>query len=249
MLLERLYSNRTGLAILPSLIIIALALFWGTRMTPIKPTPKPAPPMKLSMVSLPAPQPVAPPPPKPATPERPQPAKPVVQKSVPIARPAPAPLSVPAKSIPIEASTPNTVAAPIPTVPPVAIAETTPPKPRPAPESTPAPAPPAPAPASANLEAGYIAKLRAYLESSKRYPTGREASQMRPAGMVRIWLELDRSGHLINSGIEQSAHSMLLDHAALSTVRQGEFPGFPADAWSGSTSHRFTVDLNYTPAN
>jgi protein TonB len=91
--------------------------------------------------------------------------------------------------------------------------------------------------------------LRAQLERSKRYPTGREASLMRPSGMVRVWLVLDRSGRLLDSGVEQSSHAMLLDHAALSSVRRGEYPAFPADSWPGDSSHRFTVDLNYTPAN
>lgn len=241
MLFDHLYQSRSWLASMPSLLIIALALFWTSQVTPLKQKTKPTPPMQLRMVTLPAPEPVIPPQHAPVTPVRPeQSIKPAPAKTVTTTAPAPiaapiATVAAPSKTTPPTTQpTNNTVAESAPIASPKHVAET-PPLP--------------PAPVSVNLEAGYIAKLRTYIESSKRYPTGREASLMRPAGMVRIWLELDRSGHLLDSGIEQSSHSMLLDHAALSTVRRGEYPSFPADVWTGSTSHRFTVDLNYTPAS
>lgn len=240
MLINRLYQLRSWLAGMPSLIVIALALFWTSQIAPLKQLTKPKPPMQLRMVELAPPKPATQPQPRPVTQPRPDPAKPAPPKAVSVPSPAPAvtaPAAVMAPAAtPTTPSVNNAVAAPQPS----------PPQPAKHAAETP---PPPPAPVSANPEAGYIAKLRAYIDSSKRYPTGREASLMRPAGMVRIWLELDRSGHLLDSGIEQSSHSMLLDHAALSTVRRGEYPGFPADVWPGGNSHRFTVDINYTPAN
>jgi periplasmic protein TonB len=238
MLIDLLYRTRSWLAGMPSLIFIALALFWTSQVAPLKLKPKPNPPMQLRMVELPPPAPVIQPQPKPVTPPHPEPVRPVPPKAVPAPSPAP--------------TIPTAIAAPVaaPPVPSVG-ATVAPPQPAPQPQpkhvaDTP---PPPPVPVNNNAADGYIAKLRAYIDSSKRYPTGREASLMRPAGMVRIWLELDRNGHLLDSGIEQSSHSMLLDHAALSTVRRGEYPSFPADVWPGGNSHRFTVDINYTPAS
>jgi len=97
------------------------------------------------------------------------------------------------------------------------------------------------------MEAGYVGKLRAYLHSIKRYPTGREASQQRPAGTAVIWFTVRRSGELVEAGIEASAASMLLDNAALSTVRRGVYPPFPDEAWAGKAQQRFTVELDFVP--
>lgn len=246
MLLDPIYQLRSWLASAPSLIVIALALFWTSQIAPLKQLTKPKPPMQLRMVELVPPKPATQPQPRPTTQPRPvtqlrpEPAKPAPPKAVSVPSPAPA----------VTAPATVTTSAAAPTTPSVnnAVAAPQPSLPQPAKHAAETPPPP-PAPVSANLEAGYIAKLRAYIDSSKRYPTGREVSLMRPAGMVRIWLELDRNGHLLDSGIEQSSHSMLLDHTALSTVRRGEYPNFPAEVWPGGNSHRFTVDINYTPAN
>ena len=238
MLLNQLYQLRSWLASMPSLVVIALALFWSSQVVPLKQLTKPQrPPMQLRMIELTPPEPVVSPPlPRPVTVPQPEPAKPAPPKTLPIPSPTPA-VTTPVTAAPAATSTAPAVSHT------AAVPQPSPPLPAKHLAETP------PAPVSANLEAGYIAKLRAYIDSSKRYPTGREASLMRPAGMVRIWLELDRNGQLLDSGIEQSSHSMLLDHAALSTVRRGEYPNFPADVWPGSNSHRFTVDINYTPAN
>jgi protein TonB len=117
----------------------------------------------------------------------------------------------------------------------------------PAPTAAPAPAPQSPPPHGVeNVEASYVAKLRAYLNSIKRYPTSREARQQRPRGKVRVWLDLARDGTLRGLGIEESSGSMILDGAAQSTVRQGTYPAFPEDMWSGAGTHRFAVTLEYT---
>jgi protein TonB len=108
-------------------------------------------------------------------------------------------------------------------------------------------APPAPAAPARNPDAAYIGELRSYLNSIKRYPTSREARQLRPEGTVRVWIELDRAGQLVGAGIEGSAGSLLLDNEALRTVRNGRFPPFAADAFAGQATHRFVVPIEYLP--
>lgn len=92
-----------------------------------------------------------------------------------------------------------------------------------------------------------MSQLRAMLDANKRYPTGREASLQRPAGKVVVWFVLARSGALQDSGVEVSSESILLDKAALATVRRSTFPAFPEHAWPGASSHKFTATLDYLP--
>ena len=104
-----------------------------------------------------------------------------------------------------------------------------------------------PEPERFDAQLSYARQLRAHLEQQKRYPTSREARLQRPAGEVRVWIDVARDGSLHNAGIERGSGSMILDAAALSTVRRGRLPAFPADAWPGVASHRFTVTLDYSP--
>jgi protein TonB len=71
------------------------------------------------------------------------------------------------------------------------------------------------------MEAEYVGKVRTMLNSTKRYPTGRQASQQRPQGKVKVWFTLARNGALLDSGVLDSSNSNLLDDAALATVRRG----------------------------
>lgn len=100
-----------------------------------------------------------------------------------------------------------------------------------------------------NAEALYVSQIRAHLQSTKRYPTGREASLQRPSGISVIWFILGRNGELSDSGIETSSGSMLLDNAALSTVRRGVYPIFPDEIWPHKTQQRFTVELKFVPVS
>ena len=93
--------------------------------------------------------------------------------------------------------------------------------------------------------ATYEASLRAYLERIKRYPTSREARQTRPRGVVKVWLELDRTGRLLDSGLTGSSGSNLLDGEALRTIRSGTYPAFPEGEYQGESRHRFTAELLY----
>jgi protein TonB len=180
-------------------------------------------------------KPPAPPPPpelpKPTTPPPPA----VMQMPVPVVTPQVAP--------PPQISAP----APAPVAPPP------PANPAPAPvDAIRAPAPvAAPAPAAtpsaraASPEEVYVSGLRGYLNSIKRYPTSREARQLRPQGTVRLKLEIDRAGQLLNASVEASSGSLLLDNEALRTVRNGRFPPIPADAFAGQASKTFIVPVEY----
>ena len=97
-------------------------------------------------------------------------------------------------------------------------------------------------------DADYIATLHAHLNRIKRYPTGREASQLRPVGKVKLWFVLRRDGSVVEVGLEQSSNSMLLDDAARKTINRATFAAFPEASWAGETSHRFSAELEFVPA-
>lgn len=99
--------------------------------------------------------------------------------------------------------------------------------------------------ARANPDDVYVAELRSYLNGIKRYPTSREARQLRPQGTVKLWLVLDRTGHLQDAGVEASSGSIILDNEALRTVRNGRFPAIPPEAFAGQASRKFIVPIEY----
>lgn len=107
------------------------------------------------------------------------------------------------------------------------------------------PAPTAPRIDVGAIQVSYERIIRGYLESIKRYPTSREARSQRPTGKVGLWLEVNRDGSLKDAGVAKTSDSIILDNAALGTVRQGKLPSFPPEAYPGQTSHRFTVSLEY----
>lgn len=104
--------------------------------------------------------------------------------------------------------------------------------------------PPVPAQRSAPEEA-YAADLNRLVDGLKRYPTSREARTLRPQGTVKIWLEVDRSGQLLEVGLAESSGAPLLDGEALRSVRVGRFAAFPAGAFDGQASRRFVVAIEY----
>ncbi|MDU7467656.1 MAG: energy transducer TonB, partial [Serratia marcescens] len=111
------------------------------------------------------------------------------------------------------------------------------------------PAPAAPAAPKVNAQAienGYLLALRRELEQRKRYPSGRQASLERPQGNVEVWLEVDRSGRVLSSGIANKAASMLLNRAAMSSLQSiSSVKPFPSEAFAGQTTKRFTATFNY----
>jgi len=104
-------------------------------------------------------------------------------------------------------------------------------------------------PVSVNLENNYIASVRATLNANKRYPTGREASLQRPSGKVKLWFVLARNGSLQDAGIEESSNSIILDNAALSTIRRTTYATWPEGSWTSQSQHKFTVTLDFVPLN
>ncbi|MDQ6685634.1 MAG: energy transducer TonB, partial [Pseudomonadota bacterium] len=84
-----------------------------------------------------------------------------------------------------------------------------------------------------------------YLNGIKRYPSSREARQLRPTGTVRVWIEIDRSGKMLDAGVDTSSNSPILDQEALKTARSGRYPPFPEGAFAGLTFRRFVVAIEY----
>jgi protein TonB len=230
-----LFRFRDALATLPAMLMLAILVFAGIqKVVKIEPHADDS----LVQIALTEPEPPAPPVimPPPQVPTPPQ-----VVKPVPVAQPVRQPTppqavsQAPVSSIPSAemAAPPKAVAAP------AAPAPVTPPAPEPAPAVA--------KPNNASIEAGYVSKVRAHLNSIKRYPTGREASQQRPQGKVKVWFVLNRDGSLVEQGIEESSNSMLLDEAARKTINRAAFPAFPESSWAGEATHRFSAELEFIP--
>jgi protein TonB len=99
---------------------------------------------------------------------------------------------------------------------------------------------------SSSVAAQYEALLRAYLEKIKRYPSSREARLARPEGIVKVALELTRSGELISVSILESSGFNLLDSETIKTIKSGTFPPFPEAAFANQSSHKFIANMKYT---
>jgi protein TonB len=147
----------------------------------------------------------------------------------------PAPIE-PVREITAAAESPRPLPAPTPSAPAVAPVQE-PPKIAPQP------------PVSVSLENNYIASVRATLNANKRYPTGREASLQRPSGKVKLWFVLARNGALQDAGIDESSNSIILDNAALSTLRRTTYAPWPEGSWASQSQHKFTVTLDFFPLN
>lgn len=259
-----LFKSRKALACLPAIGLLAVAVYSATesqlKITPkyddstvevalIDPAellpPPPPEPEPEPVVEPPPPPPVEevveaeieqpPPPPKPKP--KPKPPEPKVQPPKPkpqVAKVAP----TPPKPTPQPAPRP-VVQAPVPAPAPAPVAAAKPQAPAPAPRTNPA-----------DLENRYIARLLAELEKYKQYPRGREASLQRPEGNVVVWLLVDRSGKVLDSGIEKKANNMLLNRAAQTSLRRLEqVVPFPEDSFSGKDRYRFSATLVYNIEN
>lgn len=168
----------------------------------------------------------------------------------PVETPEPIIEAPPPKPEPKPEPKPKPVVKPAPTPRPKPVA--TPPKTVTAaakPQAAPALSAPTPAPPRVDVQAlenSYIQALRNQIEQIKRYPTGRQASLERPQGNVEIWLEVDRSGRVLNAGINQKAASMLLNRAATSTLQSiTQIRPFPAEAFAGQSTKRFLATFHY----
>jgi protein TonB len=219
-------------------IVVGYAVLSGKAADVVKEIQKPLTAVVIQEVILPPPPPPPPLPPQPA-PTPVSPLKPVAPPVQEMPKPVlPAPMQLPATPTPAPA-------APAPVV--QAAPEAAPPKPA---QVVVAPAP-TPAPASANpaasLEVEYVGKLRATIDAAKRYPTGRQASQQRPQGSVKLWFVLNRAGVLVELGVLPGDAPFLLEDAAKAAVRRSSFPPFPPSVWPSDEQHKFTTELNFFP--
>ncbi|MCG5048977.1 energy transducer TonB [Pectobacterium brasiliense] len=241
----QLYRSRHAISWLP-LPVFATCLFFASQQPPLKiqqqydetamaltlaepePIPQPEP--------IPEPEPV----PQPEPESEPTPVNdpdPIIE-APPVTPPKPEVKPKPKPEVKPKAET-----KPKPTPTP---AKPTTPRPE-APAKRPAPAAPsAPSVNVAALENSYAQALRAQLEQTKRYPTGRQASLERPEGRVEVWLEVDRTGRVIDSGINSKARSMLLNRAAQASLQSiKQVRAFPADAFAGQNTKRFLATFDY----
>ena len=186
-------------------------------------------------------EPLLQPPPKTPPPQVKQPEPKPKMLAMPNAPITPAPIE-PAREVTAAAESPRPIPTPTPT-----------PTPAPSlPTATPVQEAPKVAvqpPVSVSLENNYIVSVRATLNTNKRYPTGREASLQRPSGKVKLWFVLARNGALQDAGIDESSNSIILDNAALSTLRRTTYAPWPEGSWASQSQHKFTVTLDFVPLN
>lgn len=259
MWVDRLNDQRHSVSGVMSLFMVGAVWFMTQSILPMQRSLPEGPmelilltpePVKSVMAPTSTPPPVQPPKPVP-TPSKPTPAMPA-PPVLPALTPAPTPApTTPAK--PVAALTPAPVSQSVAASPseptrtesprPTSTATAAPPQPPAEPAKTTS------APSSAAIENGYVVNVRALLNANKRYPTGREASLQRPSGKAVVWFVLNRNGTLQEAGIEGSSNSILLDNAALSTVRRTSYTPWPEGSWPGQNQHRFTVTLDFVPLN
>ena len=241
MWVDRLNDQRHNVSSVVSLCMVAVIWLMTQSILPIQRS-LPEEPLELSLLT---PEPIRPlmqsppptvQPPKPVlTPSKPTPALPVpppVLAAPSAVAPATSPSAPAMPSEPAKSEITRSIQA-TPAVPQV-VAE---------------PAKSVPPPSSANIESAYVSSVRALLNANKRYPTGREASLQRPSGKAMVWFVLNRNGTLHEAGIEDSSNSILLDNAALATVRRTSYAPWPEGSWPGQSQHRFTVTLDFVPLN
>ena len=70
---------------------------------------------------------------------------------------------------------------------------------------------------------------------------------MKPHGAVVLRFSLSRAGEVRDVAIEKSSGVMMLDQAALQTLRLGSPPPMPVQAYANTSEHVFTVTLEYEP--
>ncbi|MCE9731999.1 energy transducer TonB [Pectobacterium sp. IFB5596] len=238
-----LYRSRHTISWLP-LPVFATCLFFASQQPPLKVQQQyDETVMALTLAepeSVPQPEPIPEPVPQPEPEPEPIPVNepdPIIE-APPVTPPKPE-----VKPKPKSEAKPKAETKPKPTP---AQAKPTTPRPE-ALAKPPTPAAPSTPPVNvAALENSYAQALRAQLEQIKRYPTGRQASLERPEGRVEVWLEVDRTGRVISSGINSKAPSMLLNRAAQASL-QGikQVRAFPADAFAGQSTKRFLATFDY----
>jgi len=231
LLIDRLNQERHKLSSLGSLLLVFFVFSMAQAIKgPAEMLAQEA--MELTTTLI---EPLLQPPPKTPPPQVKQPEPKPKMLAMPNAPITPAPIE-PVREITAAAESPRPLPAPTPSAPAVAPVQE-PPKIAPQP------------PVSVSLENNYIASVRATLNANKRYPTGREASLQRPSGKVKLWFVLARNGALQDAGIDESSNSIILDNAALSTLRRTTYAPWPEGSWASQSQHKFTVTLDFVPLN
>ena len=238
-----LYRSRHLVSWLPAIVIAGCLLFVSQQAVLQVKSHYDDTAIELSLTEPepPQPEPVPQPEPPPEPPHQPEP-EPIAEPAVPapepiiqakpVVKPKPRPKPKPVQD---KAPKPQERVAPQPAVVRSPVSQ----------PATP-PAPPAPKANAQAVENGYLQVLRRELELRKRYPSGRQASLERPQGNVEVWLEVDRSGRVLASGIASKAPSMLLNRAALSALQSiSQLKPFPEEAFAGQRSRKFTATFNY----
>ncbi|MFC5430103.1 energy transducer TonB [Paraburkholderia denitrificans] len=190
------------------------------------PEPKPTPIQSTPEVTRP-PEPVKQPPPKPQL-QKPQTQK---QTQKPIRTPTPAP-----EPTATEASTLEPVTAPA--APSIDAAQQEMAQAQPSVAAREAPKNP-------HADQDYEKRVRALIESRKRYPTSRQASIEKPAGTVGACLTLGRDGAVKESSIATSSGSVLLDSAAKRLIEGVSYPPFDEAHFKGQPSRVFCMSIDY----
>jgi protein TonB len=237
LLIDRLNQERHKLSSLGSLLLVFFVFSMAQAIKgPAEMLAQEA--MELTTTLI---EPLLQPPPKTPPPQVKQPEPKPKMLAMPNAPITPAPIE-PAREVTSAAESPR----PIPT--PTTTPTTTPSLPTATPVQE-APKLAVQPPVSVSLENNYIVSVRATLNANKRYPTGREASLQRPSGKVKLWFVLARNGALQDAGIEESSNSIILDNAALSTLRRTTYAPWPEGSWASQSQHKFTVTLDFVPLN
>ena len=237
LLIDRLNQERHKLSSLGSLLLVFFVFSMAQAIKgPAEMLAQEA--MELTTTLI---EPLLQPPPKTPPPQVKQPESKPKMLAMPNAPITPAPIE-PAREVTAAAESPRPIPTPTPT-----------PTPAPSlPTATPVQEAPKVAvqpPVSVSLENNYIVSVRATLNANKRYPTGREASLQRPSGKVKLWFVLARNGALQDAGIDESSNSIILDNAALSTLRRTTYAPWPEGSWASQSQHKFTVTLAFVPLN
>ena len=231
LLIDRLNQERHKLSSLGSLLLVFFVFSMAQAIKgPAEMLAQEA--MELTTTLI---EPLLQPPPKTPPPQVKQPEPKPKMLAMPNAPITPAPIE-PAREVTAAAESPRPTPTPAPSLPTATPVQE-------APKMAVQP------PVSVSLENNYIVSVRATLNANKRYPTGREASLQRPSGKVKLWFVLARNGALQDAGIDESSNSIILDNAALSTLRRTTYAPWPEGSWASQSQHKFTVTLDFVPLN
>ena len=100
-------------------------------------------------------------------------------------------------------------------------------------------------PGATPTEAAYTDAVFKRLDRGSRYPTGREASEVRPSGTTTVWFELQRNGKVAGRGVEKTSGSQLLDQMAVELVGRQKYPPLPQDGFTDGAKHRFVASYRF----